>query len=114
MAKITTLKPLVPRSSGFTVRPPPKRADPELLTEQHKVFRLTVCRRANWRCQWVENGKRCERSAARGDRMHADHIVERADGGALYDPNNGQCLCTQHNTLKGVQARAARHGTMGG
>lgn len=108
MAKLKMLKPLVPRSSGLTVRPKPKRADPELLTKQHKEWRLIVCRRAGWRCQWVDNGKRCDRSAARGDRMHADHIVERADGGALHDPDNGQCLCTSHNTLKGVQARTAR------
>jgi 5-methylcytosine-specific restriction protein A len=40
--------------------------------------------------------------------MVADHIRERADGGALYDPRNGQCLCVQHNTLKGAQARASR------
>jgi 5-methylcytosine-specific restriction enzyme A len=114
MAKISTLKPLVPRSSGFTVQPQPKRADAELLTEEHKAWRLIVCRRAGWRCEWVDNGMRCQRSASRGDRMVADHVVERADGGALYDPNNGQCLCVAHNTLKGTQARAKRHGVGGG
>ncbi len=114
MAKIKTLAPLVPRSTGFTVKPPPKRADAELLTEQHKAWRLKVCSRAGWQCQWIEAGKRCERSAARGDRMIADHIVERADGGALYDEANGQCLCVQHNTQKGVRARSLRHGARGG
>ncbi|MBN9007257.1 MAG: HNH endonuclease [Rhizobiales bacterium] len=114
MVKITTLKPLVPRSSGYTVMPQPKRADAELQTAEHKAWRLVVCRRAQWQCQWVENGRRCQRSAARGDRMIADHIIERADGGALYDPDNGQCLCTQHNTLKGVMARTARKDGQGG
>src|SRR5689334_17073126 len=98
------LKPIDTRS----VRPPPKTADPSLLTPEHKAWRLIVCRRAGWQCQWIENNKRCNRSAANGNRMIADHIIERDDGGSLYDPANGQCLCTAHNTLKGNQARAAR------
>jgi hypothetical protein len=40
--------------------------------------------------------------------MIADHVVERGDGGALLDVDNGQCLCTQHNTLKGNRSRVAR------
>ncbi|MGJ5000559.1 hypothetical protein ACQR10_04495 [Bradyrhizobium sp. HKCCYLRH2060] len=42
--------------------------------------------------------------------MVADHIIERADRGALYDDANGQCLCVAHNTKKGIQARRARRG----
>lgn len=99
------------RVDARAVKPEPKRADPELLTAQHREFRLIVCRRAGWQCEWVENGKRCTRSAARGDRMIGDHKIERADGGALYDPANGQCLCVPHNTRKGIQARAARLAT---
>jgi 5-methylcytosine-specific restriction protein A len=92
-----------------TARPRPKQADAELQTPEHRAWRLAVCRRAGWRCEWIkEDGKRCEASAERGDRMFADHIIERADGGALLDPNNGQCLCGSHNTLKGNEARAAR------
>jgi hypothetical protein len=41
--------------------------------------------------------------------MTADHVIERADGGAFFDADNGQCLCVAHNTLKGVRARAARN-----
>lgn len=92
-----------------SVRPPPKAADAELLTPEHKAWRLAVCRRAGWRCQWVENGKRCEASAANDNRMFADHIVERSDGGALYDVNNGQCLCGSHHTRKTLQERTIRH-----
>lgn len=95
-------------STRFKVMVPPKRADKELLTPEHKAWRLIVCRRAGWRCEWVESGQRCNKSAALGDRMVADHIIEREDGGALYDPANGQCLCVQHNTKKGIDARAAR------
>lgn len=100
----TKLKTVDTRS----VLPPPKTADAELLTPEHKAWRLAVCRRAHWRCEWVEQGLRCRRSAANGDRMIADHIVERDDGGALLDLNNGQCLCTSHNTLKGNRARSTR------
>jgi 5-methylcytosine-specific restriction protein A len=42
--------------------------------------------------------------------MVADHIIERADRGALYDTDNGQCLCVSHNTLKGNRARSRRAG----
>jgi hypothetical protein len=41
-------------------------------------------------------------------RLFADHIVEVADGGALLDPANGQCLCGAHHTLKTVRAKVAR------
>ena len=88
---------------------PQKVADRELQTPEHKAWRLIVCRRAGWQCEAIlSDGARCSRSAANGDRMIADHIVERADGGALYDPDNGQCLCTPCNTAKGTQARGAR------
>jgi 5-methylcytosine-specific restriction enzyme A len=89
----------------------PKTVDRELSTPEHKAWRLIVCRRAGWRCEWIEQGLRCPKSAANGDRMTADHIVERRDGGALHDPANGQCLCVAHNTAKGIAARAARRGS---
>lgn len=110
MAKIGILKPLVPRSSGYTVRPEPKRADAELLTEQHKAWRAQVLRNAGYRCEWVENGKRCTKAAPE-HRMFADHTVERSDGGDLLDPANGKCFCGSHHTRKTMAARAARHGT---
>lgn len=40
--------------------------------------------------------------------MVADHIIELKDGGDPFDPANGQCHCIEHNTRKGIQARAAR------
>jgi len=106
--KLRTIGHKLRPSTNLKLRPAPKIADQELLTPEHKAWRLIVCRRAHWRCEWIEDSKRCTRSAANGDRMIADHIHEREDGGALHDPANGQCLCTAHNTLKGTQARAAR------
>ena len=107
MGKIRTLAPLVPRSTGFTVKPPPKTADAELLTEDHKAWRSQVLRNAGYRCQWVENGRRCDK-AVPDHRMFADHIKERRDGGNPLDPANGQCLCGPHHTRKTLAARAAR------
>lgn len=91
-----------------TTRPLPKQADAELLTPEHRAWRLAVCRRAGWRCEWVEQGRRCEASATRGDKMYADHVVERADGGARYDTDNGMCVCSPHHVKKTYAERAKR------
>lgn len=112
MARLKGLPPRLRQVDTRAVRPVAtvKRADAELLTEAHRAWREAVCERAGWRCQWVENGVRCTRSREGGHRMVADHVVERADGGAALDPANGQCLCVAHNTRKGAMARAARLG----
>lgn len=104
----------IPLLDTRRLKPEPKRADPVLLTPEHRQFRQTVLDRAGWRCEWVDSNARCTKSQATGHRMIADHKVERADGGDPFDPANGQCLCTQHNTLKGVQARVARQRRGGG
>src|ERR1017187_3271687 len=103
---LRTSRPLLAPHDTRTAKPRPKQADAELLTPQHRAWRLAVCRRAGWRCEWLEDGRRCEASTQRGDRMVADHIIERADGGAVDGP--GQCLCVSHNTLKGNSSRRAR------
>lgn len=105
------MKTLQPRFGTLDVRvakPAPKRADAELLTAEGRAWAHRICERAGWRCQWIEDGQRCQASRARGDSVVADHIHERADGGAPYADANGQCLCTRHNTLKGLAARTAR------
>jgi hypothetical protein len=109
MGKLKALAPRLQVLDTRRVRPSPKRADPELLTPEHRAWRLIVIDRAGGRCEWVENGIRCN-----SDRnVVADHIIERADGGAHYDPANGQCLCTSHNTKKGLLARQARMARLG-
>lgn len=40
--------------------------------------------------------------------MFADHIVERKDGGAEFDPANGQCLCGSCHSRKTAAERAKR------
>jgi|SoimicMinimDraft_6_1059734.scaffolds.fasta_scaffold48529_1 5-methylcytosine-specific restriction enzyme A len=107
MARIKTLPPLVPKSNGRTVQPEAKRADPHYDTSAHRHWREQVVRDAGCRCEWVEDGSRCAKSAP-NHRMFADHIKERQDGGAPYDPANGQCLCGAHHSLKTARARAQR------
>jgi len=107
MAKIKTMQVGLRAIDTRTVKPPPKRADPELLTEQHRKWRKAVLSRAGYRCEFIEKGRRCEKAAPR-HRMFADHIVERRDGGAPLDPSNGQCLCGSHHTLKTTATRAVR------
>lgn len=105
---LRTSRPRLAAHDTRTARPRPKQADAELLTPEHRAWRLAVCRRAGWRCEWVEQGRRCEASAGTGYVMVADHKIERGDGGVLYDEDNGQCLCVSHNTLKGNRSRVAR------
>lgn len=88
-------------------RQEPKRADPELMTPEHKAWRKAVLERAGHRCQAIENGHRCTK-AAPAHRMFADHIIERKDGGAALDVRNGQCLCGSHHTSKTLAARRDR------
>lgn len=106
--RLATLRPSVAITQLLTAPPAPKRADAQLLTPEHRRFRAIVLQRAGYRCEWIENGERCPKSEANGDRLFADHIKERADGGALYDPNNGRCLCGSHHTTKTALERARR------
>ena len=106
---LRTSRPLLATHDTRTAKPRPKQADAELLTPEHRAWRLAVCRRAGWRCQWIdEAGRRCDASTHRGDRMIADHVIERSDGGALLDPDNGMCVCPSHHGLKTNVERARR------
>ncbi len=105
MARLSTLAPRLTALDTRTVKPEPKRADAELLTPEHRAWAYEVKCRAGWKCQWPG----CDVRGGRGGvRLFADHIVERADGGAHHDPKNGQALCGKHHSLKTARARAAR------
>ncbi|WP_147049081.1 HNH endonuclease signature motif containing protein [Methylobacterium gnaphalii] len=105
MGRLGTLAPRLKVLDTRTARPAPKVADPELLTAEHKAWRLEVLKRAHWRCQWPG----CQAHGRRGGvRLYADHILERKDGGASLDPRNGQTLCPKHHQVKTAKARAAR------
>lgn len=105
--KLRFAQPRIPTADISIAKQPPKVKDPELSTPEFRAWRRAVMHRAGYRCQWVEHGQRCTKSAP-DHRLIADHIVERKDGGAPYDPANGQALCDSHHTLKTNAARAKR------
>lgn len=96
-ARLLTLQPRTPAIDTRTARPLDKEADPILGSEAHRIWRNSVIERADGKCEWQENGIRCGRNEPR---MFADHIVERADGGEPFDPDNGQCVCGKHHSVK--------------
>lgn len=104
---VRTDPPRVATTRTSRIAIPEKRADPELLTPEHRAWRSEVLRRAGYRCQAKAGGGRCFRTMPTY-RLFADHIVERRDGGAALDPANGQCLCGEHHTRKTMKARVAR------
>lgn len=106
MAKVKCARLTVRCIDTRTVRPPPQKADDELLTAAHRAWAKAVKERAGWRCEAVDKGQRCQVSAP--SRLFADHIIERRDGGDLTDLANGQCLCGKHHTAKTAAARAKR------
>lgn len=108
MGKLPMSSTGIPVLDSRTCKPPPKTADAGLHDARHRRWRETVLERAGFRCEAVEaDGTRCQAHAPR-DRMFADHIVERRDGGAPFEAENGQCLCGKHHTLKTVRQRSKR------
>ncbi len=104
---LSNVRPVLPVLDLRTARPAVKTADRELLTGEHKAWREAVLSRAGHRCEWVAHGVRCERTSPT-NRMFADHVVERQDGGAALDVANGRCLCASHHGLKTFRERARR------
>lgn len=114
MAKLGMLSNRIATMDSRRVKPPPKErapktADPFYLTPAFRQWRETIVARAGRRCEHISSktGKRCPRAEPE-HRMFADHVIERKDGGADYDPNNGQCLCGGHHVAKTHKARQRR------
>lgn len=107
---LKSIKPLVKSFDGRAVRPEPKRADPLYLSLEYRAWRETVIARAGRQCEAIDErtGRRCLKGEP-DHRMFADHKIEVNDAPHLrFDPENGQCLCGRHHTLKTAAARAAR------
>ena len=109
MPHLNTLGARVTTLDTRTVKPQPKQTDPHYLSPEHRVWRQTVCDRAGWRCEWIdESGQRCAKAAPQ-HRMFADHKKERQDApDAELDPTNGWCLCGAHHSLKTAREREKR------
>ncbi len=101
MAKLAMLQPRVATINTSIAAPPPKQADRELGTHDWKAMRRRVVTEAGGKCQHPGCGKA-------EPRMYVDHIVERSDGGAVFDRANLMCLCASHHTLKTNRERAKR------
>lgn len=106
--KLQTLKPGLATFDARRVAPPPKTADATYTDARYAAWREAVIAKAGRRCEAVlPDGGRCPKAEPR-NRMFADHVKEVRDGGDRFDPENGQCLCGSHHSLKTAQARAAR------
>jgi 5-methylcytosine-specific restriction endonuclease McrA len=64
--------------------------DPELWTPAYRRLRLSILDRDNWTCR--VRGPKCK-----GWADTVDHIIERRDGGAVYDPSNMRASCAWCN-----------------
>jgi 5-methylcytosine-specific restriction enzyme A len=106
MRRVPLMRPAVYVADTRTAKPPPKQRAAHYATAGHGEWRAEVIRRARGVCQ----GPRCGRS---GVRLFADHVVELRDGGAPFDPQNGQALCGACHSRKTAAARAARQGEGG-
>ena len=97
MARLTTVRSRVAVQPG-RVMPAPKRAEGFYLSGAWRSLVSSVKR---------ERGAFCCICGS-GERIIADHIVERKDGGADLDPRNIQLLCHRHHQQKTAKARAKR------
>lgn len=87
------------------LKPPVKLADPFYLTHDWKVFAVDIKRQRGFKCESCGGD-----FTHRRNKLIADHIVERKDGGADFDPLNIQCICIYCHNSKTAKARAEREG----
>lgn len=101
MRRLPSIQPRLSSLTGTTGSKfePPK--DDHYNSPEHHAWSKAVIERAGGICQ----GLNCGRT---GIRLYADHIRERADGGADFDLNNGQALCGSCHVRKTIGARRAR------
>lgn len=102
-ARLATVGHAIATLDTRAALPPPKEADAIYKSPEHLRWRAEVFRRAGGRCQ----AEGCSRADGE-TRMFADHIRELSDGGAPFDPDNGQLLCGRHHSLKTASERRRR------
>lgn len=81
----------------------PKTADPFYLSSEWRAFATAIKQQRGWVCEACDADMRSNRRA-----LHADHIIERKDGGAEYDPANVICRCQPCHNRKTARVAAGR------
>lgn len=100
---VRTLGPNVRRTLQHHIaRTPERRTDSHYGGQAHREWADKVIARAGGRCQ----ASGCGRNNCR---LYADHIIEKKDGGPLFDLANGQALCGSCHTTKTNRAKGLRH-----
>lgn len=89
---------------------PAKVPDPFYESAEWRTFAREVKAQRGYRCEEVTCGRDCS-DTPRG--LIADHVVERRDGGADFDPVNVRLLCTACHNRKTASARARRFASAG-
>lgn len=102
MAKLRMITSRIAPADTRRIKPAAKTADPELLTPDWRAMRERVCREAGGRCQTPGCGR---------PGRYADHIVERRDGGAVFDRSNLMWVCAPCHGRKTAAERARRAAT---
>jgi 5-methylcytosine-specific restriction endonuclease McrA len=91
------------RSPGVRLAAPAKTVDPFYESTAWRAFARSIKQQRGWTCE------ECGKDMSRDPRnLHADHVTERKDGGADFDPLNIRLLCTSHHTAKTTRTRATR------
>lgn len=97
MGKLTNIKPRL-SSAPLRLKSPPKIVEQFYSSPEWRKLVAHIKR---------TRGNYCQRCGST-DRVIADHIVERKDGGADLDPKNIELLCHAHHQKKTAQMRARR------
>lgn len=106
MSRLKAAPPLIgvmPRR----VAPPVKLADPFYESKAWRQFASLIKRQRGYVCEGKGCGKDC---SAYPFTLKADHVIERKDGGADFDPLNVQLLCQGCHNAKTARAAKERWG----
>jgi 5-methylcytosine-specific restriction enzyme A len=98
--RLKTLGPRLKPIDTRTVRPPPKVVEPFYSTSLWKQTAAEIRKR---------DGYKCVKCGSSEGWLPVDHIVERSDGGADYDPANLQTMCNSCHKKK-TNAEAVKRG----
>lgn len=94
------------RSGSYCARHTPKRNSRQTPGRgSGRTFREAVLAAAGYRCQAIEQGRRCPVTDPR--RLEAHHVVAIVAGGRDDPATNGVCLCRRHHRLAERNTRGA-------